>query len=67
MNWYDRQPPRVRALLVAVCTLLLSYVPPQLLQDLRPAAPALVPAEQAKVDQAVKTAADVREMLGWEK
>lgn len=66
-DWYARQTPLIRGLIVSVLTLLLTYVPPQLIEDLRPKAPALVPEQQAKVDQAVKTAAEVREMLGWEK
>lgn len=64
-DWYTRQPPPLRVLIVAVFTFLVSFLPPQLLEDLRPKAPALVPDQQAKLDQAVKTAAEVREMLGW--
>lgn len=52
----------VNAVLGAVAAVLVAWLVP----FTRPPAPELVRPQQERIDQAVKTAAEVRQVLGWE-
>jgi len=65
-TWLARQPEIVKLIATAIFTLALQLLSQWGFVDLRPAAPELVPEQQQKLDQAVKTAAEVREVFGLE-
>lgn len=62
-RWFSSLNPLYQHLLVVLVTLLASYLPPQLFESLRPAAPALVQPQQERLDTAVKRAEAVAEIL----
>lgn len=65
-TWLGRQPEWVKLVTTAVIALALQLLSQWGFVDLRPAAPELVPAQQQKLDEAVKTSAEVREVFGFE-
>ena len=65
-TWLGRQPEWFKLVATALAAMLLQLLSQWGLVDLRPAAPELVPAQQQKLDEAVKTAAEVREVFGFE-